>query len=130
MHRDMKIMSDLPVADVVPSSTLTEDQRSKASDFTDEKSLESGSRLSVKGFEHWIQDLDDTFASIPVLMILKRLLVFALSMQWRIFTFDITTARLHAILNPDDDPIFVWPPEEYFPYRNLVWRLKQALYGL
>ena len=34
MHREIKIMSDLPVADVVPSSALTEDQRSKASDFT------------------------------------------------------------------------------------------------
>ena len=51
MHREMKIMSDLPVADVVPSSALTEDQRSKALDspgFTDEKGLEIGSRLSAK----------------------------------------------------------------------------------
>ena len=52
-------------------------------------------------------------------MRLKRLHVFALSMQWRIFTFDITTAFLHAILNPDDDPIFVWPPAEYLPEQNV-----------
>ena len=49
---------------------------------------------------------------------LKLALVFALSMQWRIFTFDITTALLHAILNPDDDPIFVLSPEEYFDTRS------------
>ena len=49
---------------------------------------------------------------------LKLVLVFALSMQWRIFTFDITTAFLHTILNPDDDPIFVLSPEEYFDTRS------------
>ena len=34
MHREMNFMSDLPIADVVPSSALTEDPRSKALDFT------------------------------------------------------------------------------------------------
>ena len=51
-------------------------------------------------------------------------------MQSRIFTFDITTACLLAILNQDDDPISVWPPEEYLQRKNLVWLLKRAVYGL
>jgi hypothetical protein len=53
--------------------------------------------------------------------------VFSLGMQWSLFTFDITIAFRHAILNPDDDPIFVWPPEEYFPNKTLVWQLKRAV---
>ena len=51
-------------------------------------------------------------------------------MQWLIFTFDITATFLHAIINPGDDPIFVWPPEESSPLNKLLWRLKRALYGL
>ena len=62
-------------------------------------------------------------SSTAVLTILKLRLVFALSTEWSIFTFDITTSFLHAILNADDDPILVWPPEEYFPKTTLVWRL-------
>ena len=50
--------------------------------------------------------------------------------QWGIFTFDITTAFLHAIFNPDDLPIFDLPPEEYFLNQALVWKLKRAVYGL
>ena len=68
--------------------------------------------------------------STPVLVSLKPLLVFALSKQRSILSCDITTAFLHAILSPDDDPILVWPAEEYFPNRTLVWELKRAVYGL
>ena len=45
------------------------------------------------------------------------------------FTFGITAALLHAILNPDDDPISALLPEEYFPLKKLVWRLTRAVYG-
>ena len=88
------------------------------------------SRLCVRGFKQCIKDLHDTFASTPVLMILQLRLVFAFSVQRSSFTFDITTAFLHAILNPDDDPILVWPPAAYFSNTTLVWKLKAAVYGL
>ena len=40
-------------------------------------------------------------------------------MQRRIFPYDITTAFMHATLDPDADPIYVWPPEEYYPLKNI-----------
>ena len=126
-------MADFDVADVVPTSALTEEQITKTLDFTSVhrwKGMDVSSRLCARGFTQWIQDLDDTCASTPVLMVLKILLVFALSMQRSIFTFDITTAFLHAIRNPDDDPIIVWPPEAYFPNKTPVWKHARAVYGL
>ena len=68
-----------------------------------------------RGFNQIIKDLDSTFASTLVLIMLKLLVVLSLSIGWSIFTYDITTAFLHALLDPNDDPIFVWPPVEYFP---------------
>ena len=59
-------------------------------------------RLCVRGFKQIIQDIDDTFASTPVIVILKLLLMFALSFNWSIECFDITTAFLHAVLDPSD----------------------------
>ena len=94
------------------------------------KGSEVRARLCVRGFNQIIKDLDSTFASTPVLIILKLLIVLALAFNWSIYTFDVTTAFLHAFLDPNDDPIYVWPPSEYFPFKNVVWRLKRAVYGL
>ena len=65
------------------------------------------SRLCVRGFKQNVTDLDDTFASTPTLIILKVLLVLALALGWSIFTYDVTTAFLHAYLDPEDEPICV-----------------------
>ena len=133
MNRDVQMMADFDVADVVPTSALAEARITKSLDFTwvrRWKGMDKRSRLCVRGFKQWIKDLDDTFASTPVLLMLKCLFVFSVSMQCSICTFDITTAFLHALFNPDDDPIFGWPPEEYFPIKTLVWTLKRAVYGL
>ena len=61
---------------------------------------------------------------------LKILLVFQLGMQWSNCAYDITTAFQYAIRKSDDEPILVWPPEENFPLKTLVWRLKNAVDGL
>ena len=70
----MQIMSDFDVAHVVPTSAWTEDQHANMLEFTwvgRWKSMDIRSRMCVKGFKHWTKDLDDTFYTTPVLMILK-----------------------------------------------------------
>ena len=88
--------------------------------LTSGKGMVIRSRLCAIGFTKWIKNLSDKFASTPVIMILKLVLVFALSMQWRIYTYDITAALLRATLHPEADPIYLWPPEEYFPLKNII----------
>ena len=86
-------------------------------------------RLCVRGFNQWIKDLDETFASTPVIVVLKLLILFAISFNWCIESFDITTAFLHAVLDPSEE-IFVRPPPEYYPSGTVLWKLKRAMYGL
>eukprot|EP00439_Symbiodinium_sp_Y106_P028667 s6609_g3.t1 len=40
---------------------------------------------------------------------------------------DVSTAFLHALMNEE---VFVWPPKEFYPEGNCLWRLKKAVYGL
>lgn len=47
-----------------------------------------------------------------------------------IFCFDITTAFLHAYLDPEEPPIFEWPPGEFLPGKRILWKLRRAVYGL
>ena len=82
------------------------------------------SRLCVRGYEQSVASLDDTYASTPVIYVLRILLIIALSRNWMIHFFDISTAFLHAPLS-SEDPICVWPPGEFYPTRNILWRLKK-----
>ena len=50
-------------------------------------------------------------------------------MQWSIFTFDITMPFIHSLLDPNAELICVWPPEEYFPLRDILC-IQNAVYGL
>ena len=121
MNKEMAMMTEFDVADCVPASSLSESELSSVLDFTWAlrwKGSEVRARLCVRGFNQIIKDLDSTFASTPVLIILKLLIVLALAFNWSIFTYDVTTAFLHALLNPEDDPIYVWPPTEYFPFKK------------
>ena len=121
------------VADLVPASSLSPEERAGALDFTwvhRWKGSEIRSRLCVRGFKQFIADIDDVYASTPVLLILKVLLVHALSVGWSIFTYDVTTAFLHANLDPSAPPIYVWAPAEFFPSGTTMWKLKRAVYGL
>ena len=133
MNKDMGLIADFDVAECIASSTLSSEEVAHTLDFAWAIKWEGSdirARLCVRGFNQIVKDLDHTFASTPVLLILKLLIVLALSMSWCIFTFDITTAFLHASLDPTDDPIYVWPPVEYFPFREVIWKLKRAVYGL
>ena len=101
MIREMQMMADFDVADVVPIAALTTEQTTSSLDFTwvhRWKCVDMRSRLCVRGFKQWIKDQDDRLAATPVRLILRLLLAYSLSMQRRIFTVAITTAFLHAIL--------------------------------
>ena len=75
-----------------------------------------------------VDDPDQTFASTPSLTTLKLLLTLAVTFGWNVFTGDISTAFLHALITGED--IFIIPPSEFYPDQNDVWKLKRALYGL
>ena len=72
-------------------------------------------------------DVDSIYASTPSLVTLRLLLVMALARSWEISLADISTAFLHAAI---EEIVHVWPPAEYYPEANCLWRLNRALYGL
>ena len=49
-------------------------------------------RLCVRGYNQTVSDLDDTYASTPVIYVLRILIVMALSRGWLIQFYDISTA--------------------------------------
>ena len=127
MKKEMDLMKSFDVADEISVSEVTPEQLHGALDTTwvnRWKGLEVRSRLCVRGCFQQVEDLDKLFASTPVLAILKLLIVMSLAMGLSIYCFDITTAFLHAFLNTNEPPIFVWPPPEFFPGRNILWKLK------
>eukprot|EP00439_Symbiodinium_sp_Y106_P019913 s3222_g2.t1 len=58
---------------------------------------------------------------------MRLLLCMALARNWGITMGDVSTALLHALMNEE---VFVWPPKEFYPEGNCLWRLKKAMYGL
>ena len=133
MNSEMNKMAEFDVADILQAEAVPEQVRRNALTFTWAhrwKGNDIRSRLCVRGFKQVITDIDDTYASTPVLLILKVLLVYALSVGWGIYSFDVTTAFLHATLDPGADPIYVWAPQEYDQDQQHIWRLKKAVYGL
>ena len=87
-------------------------------------------RLVVQDYtrERELED-DLTFASTPLLLSLKILLLFAIQKGYTIIFGDVSTAFLHAELK-SGDVIHVRPPKEYYGWTNLVWELLSPLYGL
>ena len=49
---------------------------------------------------------------------LKLLLMLAVTFGWEVFTGDISTAFLHALITGED--IFVISPSEFYPEQNVV----------
>jgi hypothetical protein len=47
-------------------------------------------------------------------------------------TGDVSTSFLHAPVttSPDEEDIYIVPPVEYYPGKDVLWRLHKALYGL
>ena len=85
------------------------------------------SRLVCKGFTEEVADLDDTYASTPLLVMVKLLILVSLSTSWTMPFWDVGTAFLHAPVTTD---IYVAPPQEYYDSGSALWKLKKALYGL
>ncbi|MFM7981955.1 MAG: hypothetical protein ACKPKO_21815, partial [Candidatus Fonsibacter sp.] len=54
------------------------------------------------------------------MMILNTLLVYLRKRQWNIFTYGIITEFPHAVLDSNLEPIYVWPPEDFFPFRRTI----------
>ena len=79
--------------------------------------------LSCKGF---IRDKDDMYAATPTFVVVKVLIVVALSFGWGIRCAGVATGFLHAPLV--GDPILVLPPPGNAT--SSAWRLRKAMYGL
>ena len=132
MRKEMKSMVNFDVFAEVPVTQLNQDQLSSAISSKWVKTRKpDGSvrcRLVCRGFDQVVDDPDQTFASTPSLTTLKLLLTLAVTFGWNVFTGDISTAFLHALITGED--IFIIPPSEFYPDQNVVWKLKRALYGL
>jgi hypothetical protein len=85
------------------------------------------SRLVCRGFTEEVADLDDTYASTPLLVMVKLLILISLSTSWTISFWDVGAAFLRAPVTTD---IYVVPPQEYYDSGSVLWKLKKALYGL
>ena len=77
MNSEMAKMAEFDVADVLHADAVPESVRRNALAFTWAHRWEGNdirSRLCVRGFKQVITDIDDTYDSTPVLLILKMLL--------------------------------------------------------
>ncbi len=85
-------------------------------------------RLVAIGYDQYVQDKDDVFASTPLLNTLKALLLLGQAKNYRTLFGDVSAAFLHATLN--SETAYLQPPEEYYPHKDALWKLKRPLYGL
>ena len=85
------------------------------------------SRLVCRGFTETVTDEDQTYASTPLLVMVKLLILLPLSLSWHIELWDVGTAFLHAAVSGE---LYVVPPQEFYDRGTVLWRLKKALYGL
>ena len=72
-------------------------------------------------------DTDTVFASAPSLVTLRLMLALAVARGWFISLADISTAFLRVALLED---VFLFPPKEYYPSGNCLWKLNRAMYGV
>ena len=130
MKAEMNAMETFDVFEEVPISQLQDEEIRTALDMTWVHRWKGfvRSRLCVRGFRQEIQDIDDTYASTPLIWTLYILITFSLSKGYSILLCDISTAFLHA--KASDTSILVWPPKEFYPNGDTIWRLRKAMYGL
>jgi hypothetical protein len=130
MDSEMHSMKEHSVYEEVPLYNVTDDIIRTAIDTKwvhKWKGLLVKSRLCARGFTQIIEDADTIFASTPSLITMKTLLNLSLALNWNVTAGDVSTAFLHANCTED---IYVWPPTEYYPQGNVLWKLKKAMYGL
>ena len=131
MRKEKESMDQFEVYEEVPLDDLTQEEQREALTLKWVHTWKGfvKSRLCVRGYKQEINDLDETYASTPVIYMLRILLILSLARGWAIRFFDVSTAFLHATIGLTK-PIFVWPPREFYPNGGLVWKLKKAMYGL
>ena len=133
MNHEMKSMKDFNVYTEVPIDQCSQEDIDNAIGVRWVKrwktDIELRMRLVVQGcFQDSSSiDVDSIYASTPSLVTLRLLLVMALARSWEISLADISTAFLHAAI---EEVVHVWPPAEYYPEANCLWRLNRAMYGL
>lgn len=91
------------------------------------KGLIVKSRLTLRGFKQIVEDKDSTYASTPLFVIFKLLVLMSLALGWSMYGGDVCTAFLHAVMTT---PLYIIPPPEYYSRGGILWKLKKAMYGL
>ena len=133
MMKEMDSMRNFEVYDEVKVDDCTQEQIDGALDCRWVKVWKSEDelrcRVVVRGCFQNVEksEEDNLFASTPSLVTMRLLLCMALARNWGITMGDVSTAFLHALMNEE---VFVWPPKEFYPEGNCLWRLKKAMYGL
>ncbi|OLP82435.1 Copia protein [Symbiodinium microadriaticum] len=133
MIKEMNSMKEFDVYDEVMVKDCAEEQVSEALDcrwvkvWKNETDLRCREvvRGCLQNFEK--TEEDNLFASTPSLVTMRLLLCMALARNWGITLGDVSTAFLHAAMSGE---VFVWPPKEFYPNGDCLWKLKKAMYGL
>ena len=133
MMKEMDSMRNFEVYDEVKVDDCTQEKVDGALDCRWVKVWKSEDelrcRVVVRGCFQNVEksEEDNLFASTPSLVTMRLLLCMALARNWGITMGDVSTAFLHALMNEE---VFVWPPKQFYPEGNCLWRLKKAMYGL
>ena len=133
MMKEMNSMKEFDVYDEVLVKDCTEEQVNEALDcrwvkvWKNETDLRC--RVVLRGCFQNVEknEEDNLFASTPSLVTMRLLLCMAMSRNWAITLGDVSTAFLHALMSGE---VYVWPPKEFYPNGDCLWRLKKAMYGL
>ena len=133
MMKEMNSMKDFDVYDEVLVKDCTDEQVNEALDcrwvkvWKNETDLRC--RVVVRGCFQNVEknEEDNLFASTPSLVTMRLLLCMAMSRNWGITLGDVSTAFLHTALSGE---VYVWPPKEFYPNGDCLWKLKKAVYGL
>ena len=77
------------------------------------------SRLVCRGFTEEVKDEGQTYASTPLLVMVKLLVLLSLSLNWHIEFWDVGIAFLHASVSAE---LYVAPPKEFYDQGTVLWR--------
>ena len=111
MDKEMKAMRDFNVYTEVDANTVNTQPIKTRWVLRWKSDHELKARLVAKGYTEQVSDLDNTYASTPIFVTLRVLLVLALPLRLSIQCCDISTAFLHALVQGD---VYVQPPQEYY----------------
>ena len=127
MMKEMNSMKEFDVHDEVLVKDCTDEQVNEALACRWVKmwknEIDLRCRVVVRGCFQNVEknEEDNLFASTPSLVTMRLLLRMAMSRNWGITLGDVSTAFLH---------VYVWPPKEFYPKGDCLWKLKKAMCGL